>query len=130
MSTYLHDLQTNATAGVSLAPAVRTTSANGTGVDLIQADSLCTVVVLAGTITDGTSTIAVEESTNDSAYTSVTLLESLTALTATTTPQIQFASFQRTKRYCRAVVTCSTITSGGVFGVAILEQTKFIGSSV
>lgn len=131
MATRLHDLYSNAISGTSLGQgALKTTTANGTGVDLLQSEGLVTVVVANGAITDGTHTLSVEESTDNSTYTAVTLNESLAALTSSTTAgTIQFANFQRTKRYVRAVTTVTgSPGTGGYYSATFLAEKKFIGS--
>ena len=54
----------------SLAPAARTASADGTGVDTLNYDGVM-VVVNAGLWTDGTHTIDIQESDDGTSYSSV-----------------------------------------------------------
>lgn len=54
----------------TLAPAARTASANGTGVDLRGYES-ATVLIESGTITDGTHTPKLQESDDNTTYTDV-----------------------------------------------------------
>lgn len=131
MSTYARDLGSNLNSvASSLRPAViRTTTANGTGIDLLNSDGLCNVEVTAGAITDGTHTITVEESDDNSTFVAVTLQQTLTALTsATVAGTVQFATFNRTKRYVRAVTTVTgSPGTGGYYAVNIFEQKKVVG---
>lgn len=129
MATYLHDLENNTVSGTSLAVgAAKTTTTNGSVIDMLQADSLVNVQVVNGVITDGTHTITVEESTvTNTGFTAVTLNQDLDALTSSSTAgTVQFANFQRSKRYVRAVTTVQTATSGGYYSVFFLGQKKFV----
>src|SRR4051812_5540596 len=88
----------------SLAPAARTTTASGTGVDLQDFDAAM-VVFHPGAITDGTHAPSVEESDDDSTYTAVAagdLHGTLANLAANT---VQRVGYLGTKRYIRAKIT-------------------------
>ena len=81
------DLKQTTDVKNSLAPAARTATANGTGVDLANFAS-AEVAFVVGTITDGTHTPSVQESDDDSTYTAVAaadLIGTLAALASTPT---------------------------------------------
>ncbi len=129
MSTYARDFKSNLLSVSSLVPAVlRTATANGAGVDMLLGDGLCNVEVVNGVITDGTHTITVEESTDNSTFTAVTLSQTLTALSsASVSGTVQYATFNRTKRYARAVVTVAgSPGTGGYYAVQLIEQKKTV----
>jgi hypothetical protein len=126
--TFIRDLPNNLVSGASLNPAARTATASGTGVDLIEGDGLCFAVVYSGTTTDGTHTYSVEESSDNSTFSAVTPIDSLTAVTsATTAGNLQVVKFQRTLRYCRVKVTVTgSPGTGSVSGAWIGQQKKSV----
>lgn len=70
MSTKLTDIPTQATYGITFAPAVRTASANGTAVDLGDGDGPGFAILLTGTVAAGTTiAVALEESDDQSTWT-------------------------------------------------------------
>lgn len=110
----------------SLVPAARTASANGTAVDrdedsLMYQDAL--VVVTCGTITDGTHTIEVQDSADNSTWAAVA-----DSFLQGTEPAIGGSDDNGTfeigylgdKRYLRVVVTAAGTTTGGVYGAAVV----------
>jgi len=106
----------------SLAPAARTSSANGTGIDLAGFPS-ATVAFIVGAITDGTHTPKVQESDDDSTYTDVAaadLIGSLAALAASTNQRV---GYRGTKRYIRAVSTITgSPSTGGVYAAVVIRR--------
>jgi hypothetical protein len=130
MSMFFHDPKTNLVVAASINPAVIiTTTQTGTGVDLLNGDGLCSVEVTAGAITDGTHTISVQESADNSTFSTITIPDdSAIVLSSTTTAgSVQYVSFQRTLRYVRVV---STVTgspgTGGYYSANVMEQLKYI----
>jgi len=116
-----------AKAVLSLAPAVRTTSANGTAVDLGPARSALLVVV-AGTVTDGTHTVSLEESANGStgwaAVADADLQGTEPAVTSSTDERLYEVGYVGSKRYVRPVVTVTgTPATGG--SIACVVQAAY-----
>ena len=123
----LRDLKNNLSPAQSLAPAARTASANGTGVDLQGYGSAMAQFDL-GLYTDGSYTLSVEESSDDSTYTVVAAADLEGTLSvvddATKDNTIQRVGYKGTKRYIRAVVTEGSSpapSTGLVLGAAILR---------
>lgn len=112
----MRDLEARIDVAVSLAPVGnRTASANGTGVD-IQGYDGAEVVIVAGTITDGTHTPKVQESDDNSTYTDVAAADLVgTALVAITASSVQRISYVGIKRYIRVATTVSGTTTGGMY---------------
>lgn len=108
-------------ASTSLAPAARTTTANGTGIDLSGFNS-AVVLLVVGAITDGTHTPKVQESDDNSTYTDVAaadLIGSLSALTASTNQKV---GYKGNKRYIRAVTTITgSPSTGGIYSAVVLR---------
>lgn len=103
----------------SLAPAARTASANGTGVDMASFATI-TLALVVGAITDGTHTPKMQESDDNSTFTDVAagdLIGSFTALAANTNQRV---GYKGAKRYLRAVSTVSGATTGGVYAAVFL----------
>ncbi len=112
-----------ATIAQSLTPAARTASANGTGVDLAGYERAL-VVVESGTITDGTHTIEVQESADNSTFTAVadTDLEGTEpAIAAANDDTVWTIGYVGTKRYVRVAVTVAGATTGGVYGAQVVR---------
>lgn len=113
------------TSVVSIAPLIRTTSVNGSGVDL--ANVLENVIfVQCGALTDGTHTPKIQESADNSSFTDVAaadLVGSLSALTANTTQKVSYIG---SKRYIRAVntVTGSPSTGANVVANVVVKYRK------
>jgi hypothetical protein len=118
------DLYNNVDAVQSLAPAGRTATANGTGVDLSGYLSAMAEITL-GTWTDGTHTFEVQESDDNSTYTAVA-----DADLQGTEPVMDAADedltihrigYLGTKRYLRVIATVASATTGAVYGANILR---------
>lgn len=117
----MRDLKNNLSEATSLAPAARTATANGTGVDLRGYDS-AEVLFLVGAITDGTHTPKVQESDDDSAYTDVAAADQDGTLANIAANTNQVVGYKGTKRYIRAVSTVSGATTGGVYGAVVIRS--------
>jgi carbon monoxide dehydrogenase subunit G len=104
----------------SLAPAARTASANGSGVDLASFAS-ATVAFSVGTITDGTHTPKVQESDDNSTFTDVAAADLIGILAALASNVNQRVGYRGTKRYIRAVTTIAGATSGGVYAGVVIR---------
>ena len=116
----LTDSKSEQRLSTSLAPAARTTSANGTGVDVSNVGEV-TVHWVVGAITDGTHTPTIEESDDNSTYTAVAeadLVGTLAALAASTNQKVSYIG---TKRYIRAVTTITgSPSTGGVYAAVVV----------
>lgn len=110
----------------SLAPSARTATANGTAVDTVVNGGMqdAVLVVHAGTVTDGTHAITVQESADGSTgWTAVAagnLQGSLPSLTSSADDAVTMVGVRPTQRYLRAVSTVSGATTGGVYAVAVM----------
>jgi len=104
----------------SLAPAARTATGTGTGVDL-QGYNGAVVFFHVGTITDGTHTPKLQESADNSTFTDVAAADLEGTLAALATSVNQEAGYKGTKRYVRAVSTVSGATTGGVYAASIVR---------
>lgn len=104
----------------SLAPAARTASANGSGVDLANFAS-ATVAFVVGAITDGTHTPSVEESDDNSNFTAVAAADLIGSLAALSSNTNQRVGYRGSKRYIRAVSTVAGATTGGVYAAVVIR---------
>ena len=108
------DLKNNIEPAISLAPAARNASANGTGIDL-QGYESALVIVTCGAITDGTHTPKVQESdASGSGYTDVAAGDLIGALAACSANALQTVGYKGSKRYIRVVMTIAGATTGAV----------------
>lgn len=115
------DLVNTIGVSTSLAPAVRTTSANGTGVSLAGFNS-ATIAFIVGAITDGTHTPKIQESSDYSTYTDVAagdLIGSVSALAANTNQKVGYIG---SKAYVRAISTITgSPSTGGVYSAVVIR---------
>lgn len=118
---------TNVTARQSLPPAARTATANGTGVDRnVGADMHRTAMVLVstGAITDGTHTITVQDSDDNTTFANVAaefLQGTAPAIGAADDNKLFFVGYIGERRYLRVVTTVSgSPVTGGIYGADIL----------
>lgn len=120
----IRDLSDEVDTVQSLAPAPRTATANGNGVDLRGYDSAM-IVVSFGTWTDGTHTPSVQHSVDGTTYTTVSasdLLGSFTAISGSAgSNTIQRVSYIGDRRYVRTVVTVSGATTGAISSSTVLR---------
>lgn len=119
----MRDLENRLNVAQSLAPAARTASANGTGVDLANYDG-AVVEITTGTITDGTHTVEVQESADNATFTAVAdadLIGSEPAIGAADDNVIYKIGYIGTKRYLRGAVTVAGATTGGVYGINVIR---------
>lgn len=122
----MRDAYSNVTVRATLAIATRTASANGTGVDRYlngagYQDAL--IIVHTGTITDGTHAIDVQESDDNTTFTSVAASElqgTEPSIVAADDDKMFVVGYKGTKRYIRVAVTASGTTSGGTYGASVL----------
>ncbi|MEU0531985.1 Bbp16 family capsid cement protein [Amycolatopsis tolypomycina] len=117
------DLKNNVASAISLAPAARTATANGTGVDLAGFSAIA-VVVAAGTITDGTHAFKVQESDDNATFTDVAagdLDGAAPSLQAAGSNTVTEVGYKGIKRYIRVVATVSGTTTGGVYAALVVR---------
>lgn len=122
----MRDAYSNVTVRATLAIATRTASANGTGVDRYlngAAFQDALIIVHTGTITDGTHAIDVQESDDNTTFTSVAasqLQGTEPSIVAADDDKMFVVGYKGSKRYVRAAVTASGTTSGGTYGASVL----------
>lgn len=124
MATWINDFKNNVVGGLSLAPAARTASANGTAVDLLEGDGGCFADILTGALTDGSHNISLEEGDASDGSDAVAITGATQAIAATDDNKVFQINFKRSKRYVRAVTTVASATTGGIVGVAIYSMKK------
>lgn len=112
---------------LTLTPAVRLASANGTTVDRVPSGNAyeqALVVVMAGTITDGTQTVVIQESDDGATWTNVPagrLSATPGALAPGQSNSVTDFGVYSQRRYLRVNVTVGGApATGGVVGVAIV----------
>ncbi|MFE2941035.1 hypothetical protein ACFXKG_18520 [Streptomyces sp. NPDC059255] len=123
----MRDAYNNIRPRIGLPFSARTATATGTSVDraengLAYQDALITVAT--GTITDGTHTIDIKESDDNSTWTSVAASD-LQGAKPVLTSSAGGAStldvgYKGMKRYVRVDVTVASATTGGVYGAVVI----------
>ncbi|MFD9047682.1 hypothetical protein [Streptomyces zaomyceticus] len=122
----MKDAYNSITVRETLPIATRTASANGTGVDRAAGGAMfqdALVIVHTGTITDGTHAVDVQESDDNSSFTSVAASELQGAepsIVAADDNKMYVVGYKGLKRYLRVAVTASGTTSGGVYGASVV----------
>jgi hypothetical protein len=116
----MRDLENAIDIAQSLAPAARTATANGTGVDLANYDG-AVVVFAVGTITDGTHTPKIQESDDNSTFTDVAAADQIGTFANLASSTPQKVGYVGSKRYLRAVSTVTSATTGGVYGAVVVR---------
>jgi hypothetical protein len=116
----------NLDVAVSLTHAARTTSANGTAIDL-QGFQAAVVVVNAQAWTDGTHTFSIEESdASGSGYAAVAAANLDGSAPVITAAGGQLATYRvgylGIKRYIRVVQTVAGATTGAIIGAVVLRM--------
>lgn len=110
---FIRDLKSNIDVNHSLAPAVGTGNRTGTGVDLRGYDGAL-VVAHFGAWTDGTHTVSLEDSSDNTTFASVAssnLLGSFTGVSGTAgNNTVQRVGYIGGNRYIRAFITASAST--------------------
>lgn len=116
--------------GMTSAAISSNTATNGATVDLAQTTGgdwrTCLFLVIGGTITDGTYTLSLEDSDNGSAWAAVTGNDKVIGPSSTITATGGTAEIEYTgnRRYCRVVVTSTSVTTGGAISArAVLGGT-------
>ncbi|SDN17873.1 hypothetical protein [Streptomyces wuyuanensis] len=111
----------------TIAPALIASTTSGAAVDrLVDGDAARSAMILihAGTVTDGTHTIEVQDSPNGSDWTAVAaefLQGSEPAITSSNDAQVHEIGYTGHQRYLRVVSTVSgSPATGGVYGATVL----------
>lgn len=126
------DLKNNLIANQSLAPAARTSSVNGTAIDLQDSDGAL-IVVECGALTDGTHTPSLEESdASGSGFAAVAAADRIGSLVACTANTVQAIGYVGIKRYVRVVMTIAgSPSTGAVTSAVVLEGSlRHVGTAV
>ncbi|MEU7617192.1 Bbp16 family capsid cement protein [Micromonospora rifamycinica] len=121
------DLVSSINAAITLAPAARTTTANGTAVDL-NGYEMAAAVITSGTITDGSNYVfEVQHSDDNSTWAAVAddeLVGAEPTLTAADDNAVRKIGYRGRKRYLR--VSLSSVTgspsTGGVLSAVIIRS--------
>lgn len=115
----MKSIKDNLTVTETLAPAAHTATVHGTGVDLAdQRENL--VQINVGTITDGTHTPALEESSDNSTFTAVAAADMVGAFGNLASNVGQKVGYIGHLRYIRVTVTVAGATTGGVYGSQVI----------
>lgn len=109
----------------TITPAARTATVTGATVDRYASGAMyqdALVVVHTGTITDGTHTVTVEESDDNSAWATATSLVGTAPVIDATGDNNKCFTLRYTgrKRYLRTKVTVAGTTTGGVYSSTVL----------
>lgn len=120
----MQTLYYNVLEQISLTIATRTSTANGNAVDLLGFNKAY-IIVVSGTITDGTHTIGLEESDDGSSWAAVSssdIIGTLPVIGATDDDKIWAVEYRGRKRYIRVKTTVSgNPSSGGTYGAVVLK---------
>lgn len=120
----IRDLVQQISAALSVSPQALTDgTVNGASVDMQNFESAA-VVVVSGTVTDGTHTPSLEDSPDNSTWTAVAagnLTGAFTAIAAANDDEIQEVGYVGAQRYLRAVVVTTGATTGGLVAAAIVR---------
>jgi len=122
----MRDMKSNVGAEVSIAPLLRTTSVNGTGVDLRDYDS-ATVLISVGACTDGAFAFEVQESDDNSSFSAVSddnLIGTEPTIDSDDDNTVKRVGYVGSKRYIRVVATetggSPSPATGCAFGATVL----------
>lgn len=120
----MKDMKNNVSPVNSISPQALTDgTVDGTGADL-QGYEGAVAVIITGTITDGTHTVQIQESTDDSTYTAVAdadLQGSEPAIVAANDDTIFYIGYIGSKRYLRVSITTASSSTGGLIGASIVR---------
>ena len=118
------DLVNSLDPAVTLAPAAKTASANGTGVDLANYDAAM-VHIQAGTWTEGSHTFEVQDSDDNVTFAAVAdaYLDGAEPVVSSggTASQIYKIGYKGIRRYLRVITTVTGTTTGAVYGASVLR---------
>jgi hypothetical protein len=129
----MRDLHNNISAAISVAPAVRTATVNGSGVDL-QGYEAAEAIVHFGAYTDGTHTPKLQESDDNSTWSDVAAGDQLGSFSAVSSGgganTIQAVGYKGAKRYIRVVLTLAGTTTGaGSEALVVRGRKRHIGTT-
>ncbi len=119
--TFLTDLVNSVLNKILFRPQAITsnTTVNGTVSDFIdgcfRGDAFALIV--AGTLTDGSYAIKLQEGDASNGSDMADITGATASLAATDDDTIKYIAFKRTKRYVRAVITSTGVTSGGLISI-------------
>lgn len=121
----MRDFARNISPALSLPPAARNATANGTAVDLLGFGTAA-VLVTFGAWTDGTHTPKLQESDNGtSGWTDVASIDMAGSFSAVSSAAgqnaVQRASYIGNKRFIRPVLTLSGATTGALSSVQVVR---------
>ncbi|GIJ51315.1 hypothetical protein Val02_82010 [Virgisporangium aliadipatigenens] len=121
----MRDSYANLLPVTSINPAARTATINGSTVDRYASGAMyqdALIIVHTGTITDGTHTITVEESDDNSAWATATSLVGTAPVIDNTGDNNKCFAVRYTgmKRYVRVRSAVAGATTGGVYGATVL----------
>lgn len=118
-----NDIGASLTPLTLFAPATRTATANGTGVDLKNAYQGLAAVILANNTTSGTSPtmdVKIQDSADNSTYADVTGYTFTQVTAALTNPSVLTIDIRNLRRYARAVVTMGGTSPSFLCSVTLL----------
>ncbi|MBP2583393.1 hypothetical protein J3A78_003871 [Streptomyces sp. PvR006] len=117
-----------ARAKITLAQATRTNgTATGTTVDMhenLDASRSALIVVFTGTMTDGSVAVTLEESSDNSSWSTVAapdLQGAAPTIASTDDDKVFELGYVGSKRYLRVKAVTTGATSGGTFGAVIVR---------
>lgn len=118
------DLRSITSSALTLAPAVRTATANGSTVDTLSFDSAVAIVSF-GAYSDGTHTPSLQDSPDGTTWTAVAaayLNNSFTAVnSAGGANTLQAVGYTGAQRYLRVVMTVAGATNGAATSAVIVR---------
>lgn len=122
----MRDLNDQVDVALSLVPAARVNGTfNGAGVDLRGYDSAM-LVVSFGAYTDGSHTPSLQQSDDNSSFTTVAAAELSGSLTAVSSAgganSVQRVGYLGSKRYVRAVLTVTGATTGALSDASVVRS--------
>ncbi len=106
----------------SVSPATRTTSVNGSSANLANTETAY-VYIEAGTVTDGTHTPKLQESTNDSDWSDVGAGDQVGTLSALSSDAVQRVRYIGTNQFIRVVITVTGGPATGAVASAVIVST-------
>lgn len=117
----MRDGRSNLDVAITLAPATRTASANGSTIDTQGYDTI-TLVVIVGSYTDGTHLGVLQHSDDGTTWSDVEAADQLGALSAIAAAnQVQRVGYRGGRRYVRGRLVVSGATSGAVSAAVVLR---------
>ena len=123
MSTWINDLKNSITRKDSFVPAVRTTSGEGEGVDLQEAEGNVFASIHVGAVsgTNPTLDVKMQESDDDVTYSDIV---GAVFAQITLANQVADLTFKRAKRFVKAVATIAGTTPSFASAVSVASMLK------